>query len=102
MGCPIEWQRYDYRRGPNLAPMFMQRALGFPGEITKFLAVQENRKGKRTVIKVMQNNEAIELLNSQPESQLRLIPLTGDEVQQAISSGHQELLFSTQESEPSP
>ncbi len=64
--------------------------------------VLENRKGKRTVIKIMQNNEAIELLNNQPESQLRLIPLTGDEVQQAISSGHQELLFSTQESEPSP
>ena len=63
--------------------------------------VLENRKGKRTVIKIMQNNEAIELLNNQPESQLRLIPLTGDEVQQAISSGHQGLLFSTQESEPS-
>lgn len=59
----------------------------------------ENRKGQRDVIKIMQNNEAIQLLHAQPDRQLRLIPLTGDEVQEAITSGRQELLFSTRESE---
>jgi hypothetical protein len=64
--------------------------------------VLENRKGQRNVIKIMQNNEAIQLLHMQPDRQLRLIPLTGDEVQEAISAGHQELLFSTRDTEPSP
>jgi DNA-binding transcriptional MerR regulator len=63
--------------------------------------VLENRKGQRNVIKIMYNNEAIELLHAQPERQLRLIPLTGDEVQEAISAGRQEVLFSTRESEAS-
>jgi DNA-binding transcriptional MerR regulator len=61
--------------------------------------VLENRKGQRNVIKIMHNNEAIELLHAQPTGQLRLIPLTGDEVQEAISAGRQEVLFSTRESE---
>ena len=51
-----------------------------------FLVI-ENHKGQRNVIKIMQNNEAIQLLHTQPERQLRLIPLTGDEVQEAISAG---------------
>lgn len=61
--------------------------------------VLENRKGQRNVIKIMHNNEAIQLLHEKPDGQLRLIPLTGDEVQEAISAGRQELLFSTRESE---
>jgi DNA-binding transcriptional MerR regulator len=61
--------------------------------------VLENRKGQRNVIKIMLNNEAIQLLREKPDRQLRLIPLTGDEVQEAISAGRQELLFSTRESE---
>jgi DNA-binding transcriptional MerR regulator len=61
--------------------------------------VLENRKGQRNVIKIMHNNEAIQLLHAQPDLQLRLIPLTGDEVQEAITAGRQELLFSTRESE---
>ena len=66
-----------------------------------FLVV-ENRKGQRNVIKIMQNNEAIQLLHTQSDRQLRLIPLTGDEVQEAISAGHQELLFSTRAGQPPP
>ena len=62
--------------------------------------VLENRKGQRNVIKIMYNNEAIQLLNAQPDpQQLRLIPLTGDEVQEAISAGRQEVLFSTRDNE---
>ncbi len=64
-----------------------------------FLVLQ-NRKGQRNVIKIMHNNEAIQLLHAQPDSQqLRLIPLTGDEVQEAITAGRQEVLFSTRDSE---
>jgi hypothetical protein len=63
--------------------------------------VLENRKGQRNVIKIMQNNEAIQLMHAQPDRQLRLIPLTGDEVQEAISAGYQELLFSTRDEEQS-
>ena len=61
--------------------------------------VLENRKGQRNVIKIMHNNEAIQLLNAQPDNQLRLIPLTGDEVQEAISAGRQEVLFSTRDND---
>jgi hypothetical protein len=63
--------------------------------------VLENRKGQRNVIKIMQNNEAIQLLHAQSDYQLRLIPLTGDEVQEAISAGRQEVLFSTRDDAPS-
>ena len=59
----------------------------------------ENRKGQRNVIRIMQNNEAVQLLNAQPDSQMHLIPLTGDEVQDSILAGRQEVLFSTLESE---
>ncbi|MDE0205709.1 MAG: MerR family transcriptional regulator [Candidatus Tectomicrobia bacterium] len=58
----------------------------------------ENRKGQRNVIRIMQNNEAVQLLNAQPDSQMQLIPLTGDEVQDSILAGRQEVLFSTLES----
>jgi hypothetical protein len=61
--------------------------------------VLENRHGRRNVIKIMHNNEAIQLLHTQPDTQLRLIPLSGDEVQEAISAGRQELLFSTRDGE---
>lgn len=58
----------------------------------------ENRKGQRNLIRIMQNNEAVQLLNAQPDSQMQLIPLTGDEVQDSILAGRQEVLFSTLES----
>jgi DNA-binding transcriptional MerR regulator len=61
--------------------------------------VLESRRGRRNVVKIMQNNEAIQLLHAQSDRQLRLIPLTGEEVQEAISAGRQELLFSTRDSE---
>ena len=61
--------------------------------------VLESRRGRRNVVKIMQNNEAIQLLHAQSDRQLRLIPLTGEEVQEAISAGRQELLFSTRASE---
>ncbi|MEE9146204.1 MAG: MerR family transcriptional regulator, partial [Candidatus Tectomicrobia bacterium] len=64
--------------------------------------VLENRKGQRNVIKIMHNNEAIQLLHAQPDSQLRLIPLTGDEVQEAISAGRQEVLFNSRDDEQPP
>jgi DNA-binding transcriptional MerR regulator len=85
-----------YLRGQSLRDVLNTlRAMGHnPLSQGDFLVV-ENRKGKRNVIKIMQNNEAIQLLHAQPDRQLRLIPLTGDEVQEAISAGHQELLFST-------
>jgi DNA-binding transcriptional MerR regulator len=60
--------------------------------------VLESRRGRRNVVKIMQNNEAIQLLHAQSDRQLRLIPLTGEEVQEAISAGRQELLFSTRDS----
>lgn len=85
-----------YLRGQSLRDVLNRlRAMGHnPLSQGDFLVV-ENRKGRRNVIKIMQNNEAIQLLHTQPDRQLRLIPLTGDEVQEAISAGHQELLFST-------
>ncbi|MDE0204722.1 MAG: MerR family transcriptional regulator [Candidatus Tectomicrobia bacterium] len=59
----------------------------------------ENRKGQRNLIRIMQNNEAVQFLNAQPDSQMQLIPLTGDEVQDSILAGRQEVLFSTLETE---
>ena len=92
-----------FLRGQSLRDVLNRlRAMGHNPLSQGDFLVLENRKGKRNVIKIMQNNEAIELLNRQPEGQLRLIPLTGDEVQEAISSGRQELLFSTESYEPSP
>jgi DNA-binding transcriptional MerR regulator len=89
-----------YLRGQSLRDVLnMLRDMGHnPLSQGDFLVI-ENRKGQRNVIKIMQNNEAIQLLHAQSERQLRLIPLTGDEVQEAISAGHQELLFSTRDSE---
>lgn len=92
-----------YLRGQSLRDVLNRlRAMGHnPLSQGDFLVV-ENRQGKRNVIKIMQNNEAIQLLHAQPDRQLRLIPLTGDEVQEAISAGHQELLFSTRHPDSSP
>jgi DNA-binding transcriptional MerR regulator len=93
-------QLRKYLRGQSLRDALNRlRAMGHNPLSQGDFLVLESRKGKRALVKIMQNNEAIELLNSQPETQLRLIPLTGDEVQQEITLGHQELLFSTQERE---
>lgn len=90
-----------YLRGQSLRDVLNRlRAMGHNPLSQGDFLVLENRKGQRNVIKIMQNNEAIELLHNRSEGQLRLIPLTGDEVQEAISSGRQELLFSTQEPPP--
>ena len=92
-----------FLRGQSLRDVLNSlRAMGHNPLSQGDFLVLENRQGKRNVIKIMQNNEAIELLNRQPDEQLRLIPLTGDDVQEAISSGRQELLFSTEDYEPSP
>jgi DNA-binding transcriptional MerR regulator len=63
-----------------------------------FLVI-ENRKGKRNDIKILKNEEALLLLHAQHERQLRLIPLTGDEVQESIDLGQSELLFSNRSQE---
>lgn len=87
-----------YLRGQSLRDVLNKlRAMGHNPLSQGDFLVLENRKGQRNVIKIMQNNEAIQLLHNQPDRQLRLIPLTGDEVQEAISAGRQELLFSTLE-----
>ena len=92
-----------YLRGQSLRDVLNRlRAMGHNPLSQGDFLVLENRKGQRNVIKIMQNNEAIELLHNRSERQLRLIPLTGDEVQEAISSGRQELLFSTQEVAQTP
>ena len=92
-----------YLRGQSLRDVLNTlRAMGHNPLSQGDFLVLENRKGQRNVIKIMQNNEAIQLLHAQPDHQLRLIPLTGDEVQEAISAGHQEVLFSTRYSEPLP
>jgi DNA-binding transcriptional MerR regulator len=96
-------QLRKYLRGQSLRDVLNTlRAMGHNPLSQGDFLVLENRKGQRNVIKIMQNNEAIQLLHAQPDRQLRLIPLTGDEVQEAISAGHQELLFSTRDTEPSP
>jgi DNA-binding transcriptional MerR regulator len=96
-------QLRKYLRGQSLRDVLNTlRAMGHNPLSQGDFLVLENRKGQRNVIKIMQNNEAIQLLHAQPDHQLRLIPLTGDEVQEAISAGHQELLFSTRNTEPSP
>ena len=92
-----------YLRGQSLRDVLNTlRAMGHNPLSQGDFLVLENRKGQRNVIKIMYNNEAIQLLHAQSDRQLRLIPLTGDEVQEAISAGHQELLFSTRDSEPPP
>jgi hypothetical protein len=96
-------QLRKYLRGQSLRDVLNTlRAMGHNPLSQGDFLVLENRKGQRNVIKIMQNNEAIQLLHAQPDRQLRLIPLTGDEVQEAISAGHQELLFSTRDTESSP
>jgi DNA-binding transcriptional MerR regulator len=96
-------QLRKFLRGQSLRDVLNTlRAMGHNPLSQGDFLVLENRKGQRNVIKIMQNNEAIQLLHTQPDHQLRLIPLTGDEVQEAISAGHQELLFSTRDTEPSP
>ena len=96
-------QLRKFLRGQSLRDVLNTlRAMGHNPLSQGDFLVLENRKGPRTVIKIMQNNEAIQLLHTQPDRQLRLIPLTGDEVQEAISAGHQELLFSTRAQEPVP
>ena len=90
-----------YLRGQALRDvMNTLRAMGHNPLSQGDFLVLENRKGQRNIIKIMQNNDAIQLLHAQSDRQLRLIPLTGDEVQEAITLGHQELLFSTRNTEP--
>jgi DNA-binding transcriptional MerR regulator len=90
-----------YLRGQSLRDVLNTlRAMGHNPLSQGDFLVLENRKGQRNVIKIMQNNEAIQLLHAQSDRQLRLIPLTGDEVQEAILAGHQEVLFSTRAGEP--
>ncbi|GIX49681.1 MAG: hypothetical protein KatS3mg131_3892 [Candidatus Tectimicrobiota bacterium] len=94
-------QLRKYLRGQALRDVLNTlRAMGHNPLSQGDFLVLESRQGRRNVIKIMQNNEAIQLLHAQPDRQLRLIPLTGDEVQEAISAGRQEVLFSTRESEP--
>jgi len=89
-----------YLRGQSLRDVLNRlREMGHNPLSQGDFLVLENRKGQRNVIKIMQNNEAIQLLHTQPDTQLRLIPLSGDEVQEAISAGQQEVLFSTREHE---
>lgn len=87
-------------RGQSLRDVLNRlRAMG-PRPLSQgdYLLLQ-NRKGQRNLIRIMQNNEAVQFLNAQPDSQMQLIPLTGDEVQDSILAGRQEVLFSTLESE---
>lgn len=91
-----------YLRGQSLRDVLNKlREMGHNPLSQGDFLVLENRKGQRNVIKIMYNNEAIQLLHAQSDSQLRLIPLTGDEVQEAISAGRQEVLFSTRDNESS-
>ena len=93
-------QLRKYLRGQSLRDVLNRlRAMGSNPLSQGDFLVLENRKGQRNVIKIMQNNEAIQLMNTQPDSQMRLIPLTGDEVQESILAGRQEVLFSTLETE---
>jgi DNA-binding transcriptional MerR regulator len=89
-----------YLRGQSLRDVLNRlREMGHNPLSQGDFLVLENRHGRRNVIKIMHNNEAIQLLHTQPDTQLRLIPLSGDEVQEAISAGRQELLFSTRDGE---
>ena len=93
-------QLRKYLRGQSLRDVLNRlRAMGSNPLSQGHFLVLENRKGQRNVIKIMQNNEAIQLMNTQPDSQMRLIPLTGDEVQESILAGRQEVLFSTLDTE---
>ena len=93
-------QLRKYLRGQSLRDVLNRlRAMGSNPLSQGDFLVLENRKGQRNVIKIMQNNEAIHLMNTQPDSQMHLIPLTGDEVQESILAGRQEVLFSTLDTE---
>ena len=93
-------QLRKYLRGQSLRDVLNRlRAMGSNPLSQGDFLVLENRKGQRNVIRIMQNNEAIHLMNTQPDSQMQLIPLTGDEVQESILAGRQEVLFSTLETE---
>lgn len=83
-------------RGQSLRDVLSRlRAMG-PKPLSQgdFL-VLENRKGQRNVIRILQNNEAQQLMSDPRDDQLKLIPLTGDEVQESILAGRQHVLFST-------
>ena len=71
-----------YLRGQSLRDVFNTlREMG-PNPLSQGdFFVLENRKGQRNTIRILQNNEAIQLLHSQPDRQLRLIPLTGEAFQ---------------------
>ena len=92
-------QLRKHLRGQSLRDVLNKlRAMGSKPLSQGDYLLLENRKGQRNVIRIMQNNEAVQLLNAQPDSQMQLIPLTGDEVQDSILAGRQEVLFSTLES----
>ena len=87
-------------RGQSLRDVLNRlRAMGSNPLSQGDFLVLENRKGRRNVVRIMQNNEAVQLMNTQPDGQMQLIPLTGDEVQDSILAGRQEVLFSTLETE---
>ena len=93
-------QLRKHLRGQSLRDVLNKlRAMGSKPLSQGDYLLLENRKGQRNVIRIMQNNEAVQLLNAQLDSQMQLIPLTGDEVQDSILAGRQEVLFSTLESE---
>jgi hypothetical protein len=74
-----------YLRGQSLRDVLNTlRVMGHNPLSQGDFLVLENQKGRRNVIKIMQNNEAIQLLHAQPDRQLRLIPLTGDDIKEAI------------------
>ena len=92
-------QLRKHLRGQSLRDVLNRlRAMGSKPLSQGDYLLLENRKGQRNVIRIMQNNEAVQLLNAKPDSQMQLIPLTGDEVQDSIRAGRQEVLFSTLES----
>ena len=95
-------QLRKHLRGQSLRDVLNRlRAMGSNPLSQGDFLVLENRKGRRNVIKIMQNNEAIQLMNAQQNGQMRLIPLTGEEVQDSILAGRQEVLFSTLETKAS-
>lgn len=91
-------QLRKYLRGQVLRDVLHTlRAMGrYPLSQGDFL-VLEKRKGQRNVMKILQNNEAMQLLHADADRQLRLIPLSGEEVQEAIATEQQEDLFETED-----
>jgi hypothetical protein len=96
-------QLRKYLRGQVLRDVLASlRAMGHNPLSQGDFLVLDKRQGQRQALKILQNHEAMQLLHAQPDRQLRLIPLSGDEVQEAIPTGHQEVLFHTHTSASPP